>query len=298
MLLHISSPSIEQVVAFHALHPDKPLNVLLTFAKLQHFDDFQVVNRRKICSLVLDSSAYTSNNSEWERRPKNLLGSYGTFAVYAGRYYDFIFNLDENFTPHGYEENMLNQFDLEEKGLDPVPVVHNLFNGEIERLIELGYDIIAIGQCQNGRSFRQLESAVNRIHDAGRKVHLFGITEVGILQDLPVWSCDSSSWAQYVKYGQVMWWNDANKDWSPWDVLYFSKKQVEHDPSKGKNYFEYQFSEEFDRYIWDNLKITIDDLLGDRKEHYRALVNILFYKEMEMRITAYHRDVMGFVFPE
>lgn len=298
MLLHISSPSIEQLLAFRVLQPDKPLNVLLTYAKKQHFNDFQVLHRNKICSLILDSGAYTLNRSEWARRPKNLLKEYAVFSRYTSRYYDFIFNLDENFTSRGYEENMMNQFELEDIGLDPVPVVHNLFNGEIERLIDLGYEIIAIGQCENGRSFKQLESAVNRIHSAGRKVHLFGITEYQILRDLPVWSCDSSSWAQYVQYGQVMWWNDANKDWAPWDVLYFPKRQEKHDPKKGKNYFDYAFKDEFDAYIWKNLGLTVDDLLGEQKVMNRSLINIFFYKEMELRITAHHRDVMGFIFPD
>ena len=297
MLLHISSPTIEQIIAFHRMHPDKPLNVLLTYAKQQHFNDFQVLHRNKMCSLILDSGAYTLNKSEWARRPKNLLKEYAVFAGYTTQFYDFIFNLDENFSMRGYEENMLNQFDLENAGLDPVPVVHNLFNGEIERLIALDYDVIAIGQCEHGRNFKQLNSAVTRIHEADRKVHLFGVSELEILQELPVWSCDSSSWAQYVQYGQVMWWNDANKDWSPWDVLYFPKKQDEHDPTKGKNYFSYAFKDDFDAYIWENLNLTIDDLLGERRVLNRALVNILFYKEMETLVAAYHRDVKGFIFP-
>ena len=298
MLLHISSPSIEQILAFHALHPKKPLNVLLTYAKQQHFNDFQVLHRNKICSLILDSGAYTLNKSKWAGRPENLLREYAVFSNYTSCYYDFIFNLDENFTSRGYEENMLNQFDLENRGLDPVPVVHNLFNGEIERLIEMDYDIIAIGQCENGRSFKQLESAVNRIHGADRKTHLFGVTEYEILRDLPVWSCDSSSWAQYVQYGQVMWWNDDNEDWSPWDVLYFPKLQEEHDPTKGKNYFDYAFKDDLDAYIWNNLRLTVDDLLGVHKVLNRSLVNIYFYKEMEMRLTAHHQDVKGFIFPD
>ena len=298
MLLHISSPSIAQVLAFHDLHPELSLNVLLSYAVEQPFDDFQEVHRDKIGSLILDSGAYTLNKSKWARRPKDTLTAYTHFCSLTSPYYNFYFNLDENFTLHGFDENMYNQLGLEAAGLEPVSVVHNFYNGEIERLINYGYDIIAIGQCEHGRSFRQLESAVNRIHGAGRKVHLFGVTEIGILQDLPIWSCDSSSWSQYVKYGQVMWWNDANKDWNPYDILYFPKTEREHDASKGKNYWDYRFREEFDAYIGQNLGITIDHLLGSERAFYRSLVNILFYKEMELRITAYHRDVKGFVFPD
>ena len=298
MLLHISSPLIAHVLAFHKLFPKLLLNVLLSYALELSFDDFQEVHRDKIGSLILDSGAYTLNKSKWAKKPKDILTAYAHFCSLTSPYYNFLFNLDENFTSRGFDENMYNQLDLEAAGLEPVPVVHNLYNGEIERLIDYGYDIIAIGQCEQGRNFRQLESAVKRIHGAQRKVHLFGVTELGVLQDLPIWSCDSSSWSQYVKYGQVMWWNDANKDWNPYDILYFPKTESEHEASKGKNYWDYRFRDEFDAYISKNLNITIDDLIGHEKVLNRSLVNILFYKEMEMRVTAYHRDVKGFVFQE
>jgi hypothetical protein len=298
MLLHISSPLIAHVLAFHKLFPELLLNVLLSYALKLSFNDFQVLHRDIIGSLILDSGAYTLNKSKWAEQPNDILQAYTHFCSLTSPYYNFLFNLDADFTLHGFDENMNNQFALEAAGLKPVPVVHNFYNGEIERLIDYGYDIIAIGQCEHGRSFSQLESAVNRIHGAERKVHLFGVTERAILQELPIWSCDSSSWAQYVIYGQVMWWNDANKNWNPYDILYFPDDQSEHDASKGKNYWDYRFRDEFDAYIGKNLNITIDNLLGSERVLYRSLVNILFYKEMEMRVTAYHRDVKGFVFKE
>ena len=79
MLLHISSPSIAQVLAFHSLHPELPLNVLLSYAVEQPFDDFQEVHRDKIGSLILDSGAYTLNKSKWAKRPKNILTAYANF---------------------------------------------------------------------------------------------------------------------------------------------------------------------------------------------------------------------------
>ena len=52
------------------------------------------------------------------------------------------------------------------------------------------------------------------------------------------------------------------------------------------------------KHLVADLRQTIDHLLGSERVLYRSLVNILFYKEMEMRVTAYHRDVKGFVFKE
>ncbi|MHC1790224.1 hypothetical protein [Solidesulfovibrio sp.] len=303
MLLHISSPTIEQVLAFHALHPKRPLNVLLSFAAQKvEFEEFQKLHRKNVCSLILDSGAYTLNKSAWAKRPKNILQAYANFCKRSSKYYDFLFNLDEDFSIHGFDANMYNQLDLEEDELTPISVAHNLDTkkgGEIDRLIKMNYDLIAIGQCQDGRPFSKLKPAVHTIYEGGkRNVHLFGVTELNILQELPIWSCDSSSWAKYVKFGQVMWWNDANADWNPWETIYFPKKQVEHDPSKGRNYWDYRFKDEFDQYINTNLNITIDDLIGGKKELYRGLVNIFFFKEMERRVTEYHRDVKKFVFPE
>ncbi|UJX39273.1 hypothetical protein K9F62_11080 [Desulfovibrio sp. JY] len=298
MLLHISSPTVKQVLAFHALYPDWPLNVLLSYAIEQHFQEFQELYRKNICSLILDSGAYTLNKSSWAKRPKDILRGYANFSEFSSKYYDFIFNLDEDFTLHGYDVNMFNQIELEEANLDPVPVVHNLDNDEPDRFIDLGYDLVAIGQCEGGRPFKKLKRVVNKFYENNIKVHLFGVTEIELLDKLPIWSCDSSSWAQYVKYGQVMWWNSELVDWNPMEVLYFPKRQVEHDASRGSNYWDYIYQEQFDHYIEKNLGLTVDHLLGSNKEYYRGLVNILFFKEMERYITERHENVHGFFFDE
>lgn len=297
MLLHISSPTVRQVLEFHARFPKWPLNVLLSFAIEQHFQEFQEMHRNKICSLILDSGAYTLNKSIWVKRPPNILRAYTNFSELASKYYDFIFNLDEDFTLHGYDINMFNQIELEESNIDPIPVIHNLDNNEADRFIDLGYDLVAIGQCEGGRPFKKLDRVVNKLHAKNVKVHLFGVTEIEALAKLPIWSCDSSSWAQYVKYGQVMWWNSELIDWNPIECIYFPKHQINHDPRKGRNYWDYIYQDQFNKYLETNLGITIDNLIGDDKEHYRSLVNILFYKEMERYITEYHRD-NGFTFDE
>lgn len=298
MLLHISSPTVRQVLEFHARYPNWPLHVLLSYAIEKHFQEFQELHRKSICSLILDSGAYTLNKSAWVKRPPNILRAYANFSELASKYYDFIFNLDEDFTLHGYDVNMFNQLELEESKLDPVPVIHNLDNDEVDRFINLGYDLIAIGQCQGGRPFGKLKRVVEKCYDKNIKVHLFGVTELEPLMKLPIWSCDSSSWAQYVKYGQIMWWNSELVDWNPIECIYFPKEQVEHDPSKGRNYWDYIYKDQFDQYLATNLGITYDHLIGQEKELYRSMVNILFYKEMERYITEYHQKVHGYTFDE
>ena len=250
MLLHISSPTVRQVLAFHALYPNWPLHVLLSYAIEQHFEEFQKIHRKSICSLILDSGAYTLNKSKWAKRPQNILRAYANTSELSSKYYDFIFNLDEDFSLHGYDVNMFNQIELEEANLDPVPVLHNIDNmDEARRFIDLGYDIVAIGQCQGGRPIRKLHHVINTLHDNGVKVHLFGVTKLEPLMKLPVWSCDSSSWVQYVKYGQVMWWNEELVDWDPIERIYFPDKQVDHDPKKGRNYWRYRYKDQFDTYL-------------------------------------------------
>ena len=299
MLLHISSPTVKQVLAFHALFPNWPLNVLLSYAIEKYFQDFQEIHRKKICSLILDSGAYTLNKSKWAKRPPNILRAYANTSELSSKYYDFIFNLDEDFSLHGYDVNMFNQIELEEANLDPVPVIHNINNtDEARRFIDLGYDIVAIGQCQGGRPIKKLRRIVNMLHDSKVKVHLFGVTKLEPLMKLPVWSCDSSSWVQYVKYGQVMWWNEELVDWDPIERIYFPDKQVDHDPRKGRNYWDYSYKAQFDTYLDQKLGITHDHLTGGDSEHYRGLVNILFFKEMERYVTEFHTKVCGYVFDE
>lgn len=299
MLLHISSPTVRQVLAFHALYPNWALHVLLSYAIEQYFLEFQEIHRKSICSLILDSGAYTLNKSVWAKRPPNILRAYANFSNLSSKYYDFSFNLDEDFSLHGYDVNMFNQLELEEANLDPVPVIHNINNtDEADRFIDFGYDIIAIGQCQGGRPLKKLERVIERIHNKRVKVHVFGVTKIEPLLKLPIWSCDSSSWVQYVKYGQVLWWNQELVDWNPIECIYFPKEQVEHDSKKGRNYWDYIYRDQFDTYLEQKLGITYDHLTGDESEYYRGLANILFYKEMERYITECHAKVFGFTFDE
>ena len=291
MRLAISSPRINDILVYKAIFRDHKINVLITYASKVDKEAFQETYRDEIGCLMLDSGAYTLNKSQWTRQMFDIAKKYGHFASTAASCYDLKFNLDEDFSIHGREANLRNQLYLERHGVDAIPVVHDLFRGEIEYYISQGYKIVAIGQCEEGRAFDQLESGIWRLHSKGVLVHLFGNTNYNYLAGMPVWSSDSSSWSRYIKYGNVMWWNNQKEPTTKnpgYDRLYFPKDNSQPNPKRGNFYLTYNHRKEFEEYLGNTLNIEIGHLLGVNRVQYRNLLNIVFFTEMERRITAAH----------
>jgi hypothetical protein len=63
----------------------------------------------------------------------------------------------------GSANNIANQIKMEQAGLRPVPVIHNIFNLEIDYYVKSGkYDYLALGSSQV-TNFNDLAYAVYRI---------------------------------------------------------------------------------------------------------------------------------------
>lgn len=119
------------------------------------------------------------------------------------------------------DKTKVHQQAMEAAGLTPVPVFHagDPFI-ELERLIER-YPYIALGgvagikQITHKPLVRWLIQCFKLAR--GKAVfHGFGITGWRVLKAFPWYSCDSTSWAQGMRYGQIAYFDD---EWGKWSGL-------------------------------------------------------------------------------
>jgi len=218
---------------------DSEVNILGSYGTLNS-DYYKILinNRDKFNDAILDSGAYSINNSG----ATNL--NFDGFKCFCKSLpkdlFKFIISYDEVFTPGGFEKNHRNLIKLKEAGVVTIPVIHDYkgekFN-EIGFYLKNGYDLIALGWAKN--KIKNFPKAVKRIVKNGRKVHLLGVTSYNRLKDLPVHYCDSSNWTAAVTYGYIYFWNEHDKTRNPLaddmtdEIKFFDKDQQ----SKKKAYY-------------------------------------------------------------
>jgi hypothetical protein len=287
MKIYLASLSLEILLKYHELYPQKKLNVLRSFGVPSKENlGFLKTHRQKIDSLILDSGTYTLNNKKSKDGFIVTLEGYKKYALAFGHYFDFIFNFDSKFTEDGFETNIDNQRRLEEAGLHPVPVVHDIYGDEVNHYIEKKYPLVAIGSFQI-TSIGSLQMVVEKLHRAGIQIHLFGNTSFEFLAPLPIHSCDSTSWAMRSSYGYIRYWNPANKGVNKTDEIYL--EEYLNDLSQKKiTISKYKFRDQLNEYLGRELGLTVEDLY--KGKFYQWLVNTHYYTELEERMTELHKQ--------
>jgi hypothetical protein len=272
------------------MFPNEKLNVLLSFGRRQDKHAFYVTHRDKFNSVVLDSGTYSLNSAE-RNPPTMTLDKYKNYARFVRRHLDFMFNFDTDFSETGHYKNAINlhnQNYLERAGLDPVPVIHDIYGREISDYIAKNrYPILAIGSSLLGDKVN-LSHAIYGIHAAGIKVHLFGTTSYSLLASNPVSSCDSSTWHQNSGRGCIPYWNPLKKKGSKTELIQFEK----YDYYLPRISFEnYEFRYELKRYLDETFGFSPSDLIGGGQyEINREIVNIHYFVKLQERINQRHQN--------
>ncbi|GAB6037874.1 hypothetical protein JCM15519_24330 [Fundidesulfovibrio butyratiphilus] len=297
MKIFLSALSIPIIKDLNRINPAWKPNVLLTFYGLVEHMSYLSVYRHMIGDVILDCGTHSlyelyRQRYERERAAKRLFNRFKYFAKVMQSKFDFIFSFDEKYEPDSFEHNWELQVELENEGINVVPVLHNLSNNDADRLIAGGYKMVAIGQChgENRDDLAVLSPVVNKLYSAGIKVHLFGMTSPKLIGYVPAYSCDSKTWLDYGKRGRVLYWNPVNPGLDKADLLYFPKHQNPSTTSSGVYYHDYPHLEAFEEQIKNKLCIGRRDLLGLRHAHYCQLVNALYFLELEEMITRRHLD--------
>lgn len=288
-IIYLASLFLRVLLAYHDRFPDRKLNVLRSFGMLSHEDyAFCVKHRDKVESYILDSGAYTLNKAKSEAGHIISLENYMDYLKTFGHYFDFYFNFDNDFSDEGFENNQLNLKKLEEAGLNPIPVIHNIYSQEIEYYIDHGYTRIALGSPQINNIY-DLEFAMDKFEGTGVNVHLFGNTTFEYLASFPICTCDTAMWAKTGGYGYLKYWNPKKDGMDKTDRIYM-EEYMDRDDQKKVTWFNYEFREDLEKFLLETLNITYQDLMGPDGAYSKMLVNTHYFVMIEDIVNQIHRQ--------
>jgi hypothetical protein len=300
MRIYTVGLTVPSLLKYKVMFPTEQIDVLLSFGRRdQDKWGFYVTHRNKVNSIMLDSGAYTLN---WSSRipPHLTIDRYIDYSVHCGQYVEFLFNLDSDFSIDGHYKdriNFQNQVLLEAAGLDPVPVIHDIYGSEIRDYINRGrHRMLAIGSSLLDDHVG-LKIAMNRIHAAGIKVHLFGTTSFELLATNPVSSCDASTWSQEATRGYILFWNPKKGGTSKTDHIQFTQYKGKL-PGSHVRFEEYNFLGDLIFYLKNSFGFGLSDLQGQSGLLNRQIVNIHYFVEHQRRINEEHRKRGFFARPE
>jgi hypothetical protein len=261
----------------------EPFNVLLSFAYAgPDFWEIFAKCRHMADSIILDSGA-------WSVAQGTADLSLEAFIAYVndnGYRFDRHYNFDTDFGDNGFDNNIVHQIKMERAGLKPVPVVHNLFDREIDYYVLSGkYDWIALGSRQT-TNLDDLRYAVYRIkkRNPNIRIHWFGGSTYEWLCQLQIASCDTTSWASTGKFGFIRYWNPNDPGFDKGHSIYTSGVIRDAEPGKFE-YVTYPWRKELDAYIQGIFGLTFQDLCGYESAYNMQLINTRFYVEQEQRIN-------------
>ena len=132
MKIYVADLSLDLILKYAQLFPERKINVLRSFGNLGKDErGICITHRDKINSLILDSGTYTLN---FAKNPGlNIsVDTYEAYLLAFGQDYDLYFNFDSDFSKNGFTTNNEHQRRLERAGLNPVPVIHDIYGDEVE----------------------------------------------------------------------------------------------------------------------------------------------------------------------
>jgi hypothetical protein len=285
MLIYLSTLDSRRLCHYYEIIRQK-VSALLSYALIGS-DAFEMVktHKDKLKSVIFDSGAWTDQRSPF---PTDIDEYIGYLSVASG-YYDFYFNLDQDFNEDIFSSlNLTNLLEMEKAGLTPVPVIHSLYTGEIEYYIDREYPIVALGS-----SYATRLDALKFVFDKfskhpNVKIHIFGTTHYENLIEVPVYSVDSSSWGTQGKFGNIVYWNPESEKVDKTEEIYVGGYYHPDKPAM-HDFVTYWCRRQFEEYLQDTFNFTHQDLLGDDGYYNMQVVNMHYYVELEKKITAEHR---------
>ena len=287
MKIYNASLSIKVLKKFNKRFPNKKINVLRSYG-LRNKDDalFRTKYRNKCSSLIEDSGTYSANNREPGTGPSITFNGYLKYIKRNGKSYDWYFNYDIDFNNHGFDTNIYYQKRMEDAGLNPVPVVHSIYGYEIDHYVKSGYKVVALGSSQI-TNLDILRYAMDKFKGTGIKIHLFGNTTFEFLTSFPIYSCDSTSWANTGRFGDIKYWNPKKQGLNKTDR--FNLEEYSPPRENVTLLSEYKYREELYEYLHETLGVTKMDLFGPEGTYYKQLVNLYYFVQLEEIVNDIHQ---------
>lgn len=298
MKIFLSSVSSKILRHIQRIFPNRKVNVLRSFGVVTGEDKmFFNGSIKNIGELMLDAGTYTLHFADSTSTKDITIEKYIEYVKKVEKCVDYYANFDCNFTVYGFNDNLTAITKMEKAGLAPFPVIHNYYSNEIDYYLQRRYDFIALGSIMEKGSAKKerrqidIEYAVTRIPTNDVKVHLFGASSYKTIAHLPIYSCDSSSWALNNKFGFVLYWNPLVEGEDKTQRLFFRDKMSDYYNDDVTYWNEYEYRNELNQYI-ESLGFNYCDLMGYNCIHYRQLFNAIYYLTIEDVINTNQGDLI------
>jgi hypothetical protein len=287
MIIYHSGLIVAAVLVYYALYPDRKLSAMLSYGRRKKESNRLLFEYRNLLNKVtLDCGTWTRNQNLRKYQDIITFPGYLSYLKIFIDKLDIYFNYDEDYSKDSFDTNLGYQLEMENAGLKKtIPVIHNCYNKEIKYYINEGYKYIAIGSGELAyASLDALHYIMNEFRRNGIRVHFFGCTEYRKLAYLPVYSADSSTWAQAGARDYIKYWNPESPRVDKTDKIYLDERV-----------WDYPYLDQLEDYLYDELGLTIDTLVGKGKHLNRQLANIHYFVKLEKRINEKHQE-QGFTF--
>ena len=304
MRIYVSSASRLLLDTFSEMWPNEKLDVLKTFAgNLEEVTS--IADKRPSCvkSLILDSGTYSINNDPTIEETRTV-NNYREYLRIHKDKFDFYFNYDISFDGNdliNWEMQRILESPFPKPDQNPhlkaVPVIQNLDDVPLYCKLREKYPIVAIGSGAN-KKIKPLKEAVKKLYNSGIKVHLFAIGAYNKLHDIPVWSCDCTSFLQWASFIRTCYL-DIDEDGNLKERI-LSTKELDKWGKISTNYLFDNSEHLTDKYgTWLTQKGLEDiytiDFERDKVNHVIKLANLMYFKELAEIITEEHK-ARGFTF--
>lgn len=174
-------------------------------------------NQNEFNSLMIDSGAYVANvgrltnSKDFEPNGsfRELCYFYNDFKSSINLYfnYDILFKGENSFPVNKMYFELMRDI-----GLNPIFVLHSFEQYEIDYILKLNptYVSIASAKLKGDEQINKALQITEVFYDAGIKVHLLGCASYKILSRSKAWSCDASSYVQWVRAGRLIYYSSIS----------------------------------------------------------------------------------------
>jgi len=198
----VSTPHLARDYAITKTN-EQPLKVLISYHYFKNTDlDAMVANMRTKPMIFADCGAFSAHTQGVEINIKD-------YAAWLKRWSHLItvgVNLD---VIRDAKATHKNQLLMERMGAEVIPVFHTGTDMAVLDKLCKTYPYIALGGMVGAEAqptMRWAAECMNRTKEHGTAFHGFGQTKKAIIESLPWYSVDSSSWGSGHRYGNVPVW--------------------------------------------------------------------------------------------
>lgn len=283
MRIYQSSITIDTLKLLKKYNPEVSIHILRSYL-VDGPGTFDIYKEqpKNVKSIACDSGTWSINQDTHKHHINVEI--YSNFLADCSNIFTFYFGFDPVHGDDGTEDSIENQLYLENKRFHPIPVIQNLKN-EVQYYCQNRnkYPLVAIGATRK-KKHKYLVDATKELYKHNIKVHWFGIGSFAKILDAPVWSSDCSSFAQWIKSGRLIFFDNLrNREVS------FATREYNKSGVPNKDYIRNHYlKEDYEEWLYETFHLSLEDVIFDHK--MKLLANSVYFYQLEQKVSALQKE--------